>query len=434
MGAMEMLAQMMRNGNYPGQPPASFNQFPGANSDSDPTNPGNPYTQVSSPAPGYNKFDYAPVPNPMNDRKPAEQVSETVPQAMAGSSENADRVQQPDPFAIDDSAISNPHGASSNAIMNAGAQRIISPDQEKMLNEQLNAQAKSIPELEEYQKAIRGMPVQTDLSPLLALSDSLTGSKLAGSYTKPQSGQERVKSLADIQKMTQDQRNKLAEDLTKIATAKGQNNYMARLANTQDLLQQRQEFTAHKDLVDQLSKDKELGQRLGQYRNLDNALSTIVKAKNLTPQQIDEFQQAVRSNLGIKGTSGVDERSKTLINTMGLNAARFEQFLSGDPEELSKNSTLVNHLKDLASIEQNNIRKQMQGRISAVSSGMESLYARRPDLKRDLTNKIKAVSGQFTSQNPPDDMVSVVSPDGTPGSIPKANLQKAILKGYKVKQ
>lgn len=154
----------------------------------------------------------------------------------------------------------------------------------------------------------------------------------------------------------------------------------------------------HQRYVNQVSNDPILKQRLTQYQNLDNALSMITQAKDLTPEQIQEFQQSVRSNLGIKGTSGVDERSNTILNPLGLKAARWQEFLTGDPAKLSKDSNLMNHLKDLANVEQKNISNQIQGRIAAKAAGGGTFYKKHPDLKDDLMNTITATQGQFGGQ------------------------------------
>ena len=146
----------------------------------------------------------------------------------------------------------------------------------------------------------------------------------------------------------------------------------------------------HERVLTRISSNPNAKARLTQYQNLDNALKVITDAESLTPQQIHEFQQAVRSNLGIKGTSGVGEREETYFKTLGLNAASFQQFLTGDPANIAKDSKLLKHFIDLARVEQKNIAKQFDKSLGAASAGHASMYARRADLKADLQDALSA--------------------------------------------
>lgn len=165
-----------------------------------------------------------------------------------------------------------------------------------------------------------------------------------------------------------------------------------------------QSLDLRKDVVDRREHERVLTRvasnpvvkaRLTQYQNLDNALAAVSQAENLTPQQVHEFQQSIRSNLGIKGTGGVGEREETYFKSLGLNAANMKQFLTGDPATLAKDSKMMIHLKDLAAVEQSNIRKQLEKALSAASGGHGSMYARRPDLKQDLMESLAAQSEQI---------------------------------------
>jgi hypothetical protein len=159
-------------------------------------------------------------------------------------------------------------------------------------------------------------------------------------------------------------------------------------------LDQRQAFQAHQRNILALKKDPVLTKRLNQYQNLDNALSMITQARELTPQQIQEFQQAVRSNMGISGVGGVGEREETYFKTAGLNAAMWKQFLTGDPVSMSKDSKLMDHLRDLAGVEQSNIKKQYSNRIKAVTGGNASIYREHPELQSDLDDLVSGFNDQ----------------------------------------
>lgn len=163
------------------------------------------------------------------------------------------------------------------------------------------------------------------------------------------------------------------------------------------LIDDRYDRINHAQVISKLKSDPLLNQRLTQYNNLSNALAIVADAKTLTPQQIAEFQQAVRSNIGVKGTGGVDERADTQIKTLGLNSANLRQFITGDPVELAKDSKLVHHLQDLARVEQANISKQKNARISALTSGFKSMYQRRPELWADVQDLSNQIGNQFES-------------------------------------
>lgn len=156
----------------------------------------------------------------------------------------------------------------------------------------------------------------------------------------------------------------------------------------------RQAQAAHNQVVSAIKKDPQVRQRLGQYQNLDNALSIITDAKKIGPQQIHDFQQAVRSNLGIKGTGGVDERAKTLIDTAGLHAENWKQFLSGEPADMAKNSDLITHLKDLAQVEKGNIADQLDSQVNTLAEGQGHIYKQFPEMKASLDALVRSAKGR----------------------------------------
>ncbi len=181
--------------------------------------------------------------------------------------------------------------------------------------------------------------------------------------------------------------------------------------NAQEIAKDRLDRADHNGVLRRLAQNSNIKARVSQYQNLDNALSTIVQADHVTPQQVMEFQQAVRSNLGIKGTSGIGEREETYFKTAGMNAAAWKQFMTGDPAELSKNSNLMNHFKQLASIEQGNIKKQFHNSLIAATGGHKSMYARREDLAGDLEDALTGQEGQLVSQNPAEPARGLVQPE-----------------------
>jgi hypothetical protein len=172
----------------------------------------------------------------------------------------------------------------------------------------------------------------------------------------------------------------------------------------QDMMNQQKqsmmEDRVHSQVMARIDKDPTIGKQLTQYNNLGNALTIITKANNLTPESIHEFQQSIRSNLGIKSGSGVGEREQTYLDSLGLHGARWKEFLTGDPADLAKDSAMMTHLKDMANQEQSNIQTNFKKRLNSVSSGFGHIYGNRPDLKMGLEDKIGANIDQLSNDAP----------------------------------
>ncbi len=163
---------------------------------------------------------------------------------------------------------------------------------------------------------------------------------------------------------------------------------------SQDRLRDNQDRREHEKVLGRINANPAAKQKLGQMQGLDNALSIITDADHITPEQIHEFQQAIRGNMGMKGQSGVGEREETYFKSVGLNAARFQEFLTSDPASVAKDSNLIKHFQQLAKIERDNINKQYSRALNAASSGHTSMYSRRPDLMQDLKDAMDAQQGQ----------------------------------------
>ena len=178
-----------------------------------------------------------------------------------------------------------------------------------------------------------------------------------------------------------------------------------------DLSQDRLDQGIHKNVLNNLAKDPLMKQRITQYQTLENALKTLIQAKVVTPQSFKEFQQSVRSNLGIKGQGGVDERSATYMNSAGITVSAIKQFLTDVPQDISSNHPFVKHMKDLANTEMSNISDQMNQRLGSLTEGHDDLYYRRPDLKSSLKKAISSYSKQFPkpSTEKPKDNVDAMS-------------------------
>lgn len=254
--------------------------------------------------------------------------------------------------------------------------------QQRALGEENLKNAKSVEDLtKETIGNDPNAPINQNFRALLSKVPSLKGVDLS-SVTVSNAGP--FQKVADAM---------IAADAKKAMLQQARDNHQAAL----DMRQDRMDQMVHQRNLMAIKRDPNLRNRMQQYQNLDNAMNLITQAKKLTPQQIDDFQQAVRANLGIKGSSGVDERGRTYINTLGLNSARFGQLLTGNPADLAKNSALMEHLRDLAINEQKNIQSQYLNSLKAAGAGNASLYSRRADLRADLDGLFQANQNQLSS-------------------------------------
>lgn len=253
--------------------------------------------------------------------------------------------------------------------------------------------------------------------PLINLTDSMTGSKLMSGYKAPESSGDKYKKLLDmkddIQKRKSDLSKTLLEGISKMKAGtqtdstqlglaqmmgfnQGANNS---LNDRMALADRRAADIAHRQTVQAIKNNKPLAQRVAQYQNLGNALTVLTNADKVTPQQLHEAQQAIRSNIGIKGTGGVEERKETYYNSLGLNAANWVQFLTNKPQDIKGNKELMKHVKELALLEQANIEAQYNDQLSALAEGHDWVYSdpQFSHYKKSLDKLVKAQAGQFVA-------------------------------------
>lgn len=255
----------------------------------------------------------------------------------------------------------------------------------------------------------------TNWRPLASFLDTMTGGNLAAnvpSVATPEAYGEKMLGLeSDLQKARQGLSKEKADALKEqIAAYKASKDSSldeelktAKIGfyNQRPALQANQQmFQAHKDVLNKIKTDKQVTARLAQMQNLQNAMDIINKADIVTPQQIHEFQQAVRNNIGLKGSSGVSERDETYIKSLGMNVANVKQFLTGTPQDVSNNPALIKHLKDLVRIEQANISKQADRRINSLAGGWGHLYKNNPAYKAELDAAIQGSTDQFDQGAP----------------------------------
>lgn len=136
------------------------------------------------------------------------------------------------------------------------------------------------------------------------------------------------------------------------------------------------------------------------FQNLDNAINNFTKG-GATAAEYNELQQAVRSNMGVKGSGGVEERAKTYANSTGINASALIQFLTGDPQSVLKSSPkLAEQIISVAKLEMENKKKQASGLLDTHAKGYKTFYKKHPDLRDDFEATKSGILNQFSSTSP----------------------------------
>jgi hypothetical protein len=265
----------------------------------------------------------------------------------------------------------------------------------------LEGQRRGLQENEESYKKFQEMPQQVDFSPLAALSDSWTGSNLLPAAKQVMSPENRMKLQQELQAKLQEQRKGLSQE--EIAFLKSQLEAktqplkelqsMTKLdseGNRTDRQMYRLDKNEHLNVLKSLDNDKQNVARATAVSNLANAVNNFTAAKIQGPQQLNELQQAVRSNIGIARQSGVGERELTYINSLDQLLTNSEQFWKNKPQSL-QSKEIAKHIIELATLEQDNLTAQAQERMSALMTGHETMYDEHPEWREDLDRKAQAI-------------------------------------------
>ena len=161
----------------------------------------------------------------------------------------------------------------------------------------------------------------------------------------------------------------------------------------QDALDER----VHGQQVKAINNDPMLNQLQTSHGNLYNAVN-LFQQGSATPQEFAELQQAVRANLGIKGSSGVSERAHTYAGTWHVNEDELKQWLTAKPQDVREGSPeLSNLVVHLAHLEMSNKEKQADNRLKEVTQGRKSFYEKPENTGRakDIEDTVKARKSSF---------------------------------------
>lgn len=176
----------------------------------------------------------------------------------------------------------------------------------------------------------------------------------------------------------------------------------------------------HNQNVKSVIGDPTTTQLINTSNNLKNAISNF-KQGGATPQEFAELQQAVRSNVGIKGTSGVDERGETYLNSLGVKKDKMMQFLTGDPQSvIQSDPKFAAQIEQIANLELANKGAQAKAQMQKNAAAHKSFYSKHPDLRDDLNDSMDQAVQQLGSQ-PSQGQGLLGAPAGSFSSHPQDN-------------
>ncbi len=271
----------------------------------------------------------------------------------------------------------------------------------------LSDQKKSVDDYAAKLKAYAEQPTDgfrnLNLQPLAALADRWSGSKIAQSYTPPESVQERAQkamimqgNLASLQgNLTKEQNDLMRSKLTALVGIDKANKDNV---GTQTFLRERMDNMNHEKNVTAVKNNKELPKLLTTSNNLSNALANYDNAETKAGPQFEELQQSIRRNLGINGVSDLNERKVTQFKNLGLDVAHIQQYLFGVPVDIgASQKEFVDHLRDLVGIQQKNMHDQAKLIINKTIKGNTSMYQKPENQGRynDLQELAQATIDQF---------------------------------------
>jgi hypothetical protein len=264
---------------------------------------------------------------------------------------------------------------------------------------------RAVPKVLENLRAA-GIPVDQSVLDAMASDDSYKvrflsiASALSGEASNPETRAAAMQAFSDIGEFDKGlsafettSKLKQAKDLAEARLEESRRSHDA-ANNSRSERISNQAQGLHNRNVKQFQADS--AKELTQYNNLTNAVSNF---KNGTPttQSFHELQQSVRSNLGIKGGSGVDERSAAYLDGLGLKVADVAQFLSMTPQDIRKfkGAPFADHILGLAENERNNIRQQIEQKAGAAKAANGTFYDRYPELGDDFTKFLGAKTEAF---------------------------------------
>lgn len=177
----------------------------------------------------------------------------------------------------------------------------------------------------ELARKYSAQPRQLDLSPLAALTDSLTGSKLLAGYKRPQSEQENIVGTSGIAKTGQEERQKLIDNLTKLSQGHENNKLLGQLygkESTQQLSAQKQATQASKDVTNRLEGASRIHDL---WKKADTGeIKSNAAFKDLITSEIQRLETGASN-------PAYAQAEQRAMHTAAEKLGELTQYISGDP-------------------------------------------------------------------------------------------------------
>ena len=323
---------------------------------------------------------------------------------------------------------------------------------------------RQLPEMQDQQKSLNDLgdvlsmtasaPSTQEgwIKPLLALADSQTGSHLSQGFqpemTMAQRNQMLLKYLDEIQKRKSDLSKSILEGVTKMKSGTEQNATINslleklsneqnnKIQNTQGSKVRRNQMVANAGAS--FDKDPILKQVTTTNNSLDRAMSMMNGSTPITGKNFALLQQDMINAMAPGGAATEGKVNREMVETL---AAKLNNLMTqfGSVQDLRKEQPQVfDQLKSLI----NQVREDYNSAGKQRTTELAANFTDIPDplVQSTVNRKVQMLGKKFavpeksqTSSAPSQGggMVRVVSPDGRTGTIPAANLDKAISKGWK---
>lgn len=205
-------------------------------------------------------------------------------------------------------------------------------------------------------------PQATDISPLLALSDSLTGSKLVQAYQRPETAQEKIQKAAAYAAKIQDDRNQLSQRVLeaygKNKQGQGSTTMVIGGGGPMDIRGGNQVSEAYEKHL------KPFNQMSNSIDRVESALSTPV----ITKQQLAEANEAILQALTAGRKAGLAELTRSEFDSLPARLAANLQNFTGKPQDIGSRE-IIQHMRDIMGRIKSIAGQQALKQVDALDSG-----------------------------------------------------------------
>lgn len=234
------------------------------------------------------------------------------------------------------------------------------PDTSVGLFKGLASQQEQADNLRDVANQTQQMPVQTDLSPLLAWADSASGAKTAQAYKAPESPEERQTKVAQLRKLAADAQGGVTKDYVSMSNSGNRSDdtllkMMAIMAGKSGQSQTKatDKANAGLDALDaSIDPNKwrggEFGKLAGMVNSADRATTVgnqFADRGNMDSRMVADMSQAVASMVGGGGHAAEATIHRYIPDTSGNLVAKISEWFTNHPVGTDQ-AEFVNRMMD----------------------------------------------------------------------------------------